>query len=532
MKIRFTDHAPRLSDTDSHRAHAAGLPNLPQRLLDRHRARVLRPGEAPVAAGMASPGSTIYRYDRVLLCHRLLADDALMTDVDNALGEIGVRLDHDAIARTDACRPHPVALRLTDEAAPGTVDAWAALQTLHGAVSAGRCATEITGRVRLDHLMVGSALTGVGMYGTGDDGGGWPNGSGPYVEQSTLSSGYLNRMPVEVIAPMPPRRERGALPGNRRPVIAVLDTGIVDGHPAFDVSDRACARDTFVVVDEELQDILEAIADPQSPVLHGTRDDPGVPGSLLGDLASHYGHGTFIAGIIRQLAPDAQVRSIRVMHNDGLVYENECVTALTTIADEVERARDGDPTAEPVDIVSLSFGYADETPGDVPEGGLAAVIRRLTGLGVPVVCAAGNFASDRPFYPAAFAATPGDGPPSAPVLSVGALNPNGTVAMFSNAGPWVACYATGAGLVSTVPYGVDGATGPAREVVGAGDPRESLDPDDFATGFAVWSGTSFAAPVVAARIAAAMLDSGLSLGRHDLDAAAHRVRDAIKTISG
>jgi hypothetical protein len=35
--------------------------------------------------------------------------------------------------------------------------------------------------------------------------------------------------------------------------------------------------------------------------------------------------------------------------------------------------------------------------------------------------------------------------------------------------------------------------------------RESIDPDDFTGGFALWSGTSFAAPTMAGRIAAKML---------------------------
>ena len=34
--------------------------------------------------------------------------------------------------------------------------------------------------------------------------------------------------------------------------------------------------------------------------------------------------------------------------------------------------------------------------------------------------------------------------------------------------------------------------------------REAIDPDDFRGGFGVWSGTSFAAPLLAGRLAASL----------------------------
>ena len=40
------------------------------------------------------------------------------------------------------------------------------------------------------------------------------------------------------------------------------------------------------------------------------------------------GHGSFIAGLIRQVVPDATVLSIRIMHGDGIVYEGDLLYAL------------------------------------------------------------------------------------------------------------------------------------------------------------------------------------------------------------
>ncbi len=40
---------------------------------------------------------------------------------------------------------------------------------------------------------------------------------------------------------------------------------------------------------------------------------------------------------------------------------------------------------------------------------------------------------------------------TASLISVGALNPDGGVSLFSNSGDWIACYSPGAALVSTLP---------------------------------------------------------------------------------
>ena len=54
-----------------------------------------------------------------------------------------------------------------------------------------------------------------------------------------------------------------------------------------------------------------------------------------------------------------------------------------------------------------------------------------------------------------------------------------------------------------MPTTYDAALEPSNEVRNArGELRTSLDLDDFSSGFGVWSGTSFAAPVFAGQLAA------------------------------
>jgi hypothetical protein len=62
--------------------------------------------------------------------------------------------------------------------------------------------------------------------------------------------------------------------------------------------------------------------------------------------------------------------------------------------------------------------------------------------------------------------------------------------------------------------------------------REALDPDDYRGGFAVWSGTSFAAPLLAAHLARSLLtlsaDPELGL---DLTGAAAATRRTIAALT-
>ncbi len=91
-----------------------------------------------------------------------------------------------------------------------------------------------------------------------------------------------------------------------------------------------------------------------------------------------------------------------------------------------------------------------------------------------------------------------------PLVSVGALNPNGlTDALFSNTGPWVRAWSPGAAVMSTMPSFQGGLEPVARTWV-EGRQRESIDPDDFRSGFGIWSGTSFSAPLLAGRLARAL----------------------------
>jgi Subtilase family len=156
-----------------------------------------------------------------------------------------------------------------------------------------------------------------------------------------------------------------------------------------------------------------------------------------------------------------------------------------------------------VDIVSLSLGAYDESSTGNPLPKMTKNIDELRSLGVLVVAAAGNDSTTRRFYPAALAARTQSGKNDLPVVSVGALNPNGTKAIFSNDSSWVHNWQPGVAIVSAYPPDVNGGRAPYRAVPTM--QREALDEDDFSSGLAVWDGTSFAAPLAAAELATIML---------------------------
>ncbi len=175
------------------------------------------------------------------------------------------------------------------------------------------------------------------------------------------------------------------------------------------------------------------------------------------------GHGTFIAGLVNQVAPGCRGRRPQGAGVGGRHRRGGHLPPIWS--------RCGSPTPTHT-ILNLSFGgYVPELPA--VDGGRHR--RASRSEGVVVVASAGNDGTCEPMFPAAL---PG-------VVSVGAVGPDGP-AFFTNYGPWVRACAPGVDLVSTF-FRFAG----AEPAVGS-----APDPDNF-DGWAIWSGTSFSGPVVA-----------------------------------
>ena len=215
------------------------------------------------------------------------------------------------------------------------------------------------------------------------------------------------------------------------------------------------------------------------------------------------GHATFIAGVIRQHAPSA-VLDVRTALRPGPVQEGAPRGEEWTMPLWDFAARLADYQDAGVSVINLSVGVA--THDGKPPLVLERAIAQLT-PSIVVVAAAGNHGADKlsPEKRAA-AGLPERGAPMFPaaldnVVAVGALATDGTAADFNPRGahgpetaPWIDTFAPGVDLVST--YLGDG----RREQVLVPGADGQLDARGF-TGWAKWSGTSFAAGVITAAAA-------------------------------
>ena len=177
------------------------------------------------------------------------------------------------------------------------------------------------------------------------------------------------------------------------------------------------------------------------------------------------GHGTAVAGIaaartdngtgIAGACADCRLVVGKVMDGDGVGYDSDIAQAITWAV------------RNDADVINLSLG------GRVESNILKQAVDYAAEEGVIVVAAAGNQGIGSREFPAAY--------PS--VVAVSSTDRNDERAPSSNFGSWVDVAAPGVGIVSTVPGG-----------------------------YGLWSGTSMAAPHVAAQ-AALLSASGMDAER-------------------
>jgi hypothetical protein len=264
-------------------------------------------------------------------------------------------------------------------------------------------------------------------------------------------------------------------PGSLCPAIEPEETGLTEPWPPQAPECKKKREVTVVVVDTGWNP--PSGTDPRTPWLHDVRGDDELNGPHLRPYA---GHGTFIAGVVRCMAPDTDVY-VEGFCIDGVggggVLESDMVVQL-------EEALTHDPQ-----VINLSAGC--RTRDDLPSTAFDTFWEtRLKGRDCVLVAAAGNDSWAAPFWPAA----------ADWAVGVGSLDRDGRISDFSNFGISADVYALGRNHVNAFPDG----TFTCHETPAKGDVRV------FSSGMARWSGTSFAAPVVAGLIAREISETGAS----------------------
>ena len=185
--------------------------------------------------------------------------------------------------------------------------------------------------------------------------------------------------------------------------VAIIDTGVDPGHPAFAGA---------LAPKNEWHDFYDDDADPT---------DVGVLGQ------GGYGHGSSTAGIVLQIAPKATILPLRALGPDG-------GGDVLSIARAIDWA-----VARGSNIINLSLGSTERSAA------IQDAITRANKVGVLVTASAGNENKKQLDYPAA------DASRSSGTVSVGSVNGGDVKSSFSNYGSTLELTAPGEEVYGPAP---------------------------------------------------------------------------------
>lgn len=253
-------------------------------------------------------------------------------------------------------------------------------------------------------------------------------------------------------------------PSERRPIVAVLDSGVDLNHP--ELQGNLWKNEAECSGKADSDDDKNQLNDD----CHGWNFTEDIKSVEARDPSDIDGHGTHIAGIIAALnngtgmvgvTPNALIMPVKVMRDSNSKSE---VQSSDAFALGIRYAVDNG-----ADVINMSLGW----PRSLETKALRDAVYYALGQGVPIIAAAGNNNSAEPLFPCAY-----DG-----VICVAASTIDGNFAGFSNFGGHVDTIAPGEGILGLNPI--------------------LLEPEFFSVhGFELRSGTSQAAPLVAGLVAA------------------------------
>jgi hypothetical protein len=268
---------------------------------------------------------------------------------------------------------------------------------------------------------------------------------------------------------------------------------VPDSEPLPDLPEPASKEESIVVA------VVDNGVDTGLGWFGGTVDQAdALPGPLTdGDrLRTFAGHGTFVAGTVldearRRREPGGwQVRVLSLVIGDanGYLTDADAAGAVDLVRRRVEQGGPATPS-----VVVLPWGGYTHDGAGLPL--VSAAVRALVALPAApaVTAAAGNDGMiDRVTYPASLK----------DVVAVAATTGAAAAADFTNRGWWVDASARGEELLGPFPV-----VGPVH-TTGVHQGDVSTDVHDLSTGWARWSGTSFAVARVAGVLAREIAEAG------------------------
>lgn len=220
----------------------------------------------------------------------------------------------------------------------------------------------------------------------------------------------------------PPQFEGPVSPPTTDVIVAIVDTGVDASHPLLA---GAAVLGGYAFVSCSGGDV------PCDTGPGESIDQVGV--GLVG------GHGTFVAGLVHLVAPEAAILPIKVMEPGG-------VSSGFQVAQGMQAAIDFSLLPENAGkrmVINVSLGTTS------PADPIADMIEVAQLNNILVVASAGNDGVEAKRYPAGFT-TGGDAVPGG-VVAVGATGNDDTLAAFSNYGSWLTLTAPGVDVKSITP---------------------------------------------------------------------------------
>ena len=264
-----------------------------------------------------------------------------------------------------------------------------------------------------------------------------------------LWNGYMAQPAVDLIQ-LPQLRDLTEAESFGTGVVAIIDTGVDPDHialqgalvPGYDfLLGQPGIASEWEALDPATRDQIKADLTASgdqsySTVIEGgaTTIDEASSTQIIADqsystvietqtLPSGFGHGTMVAGIVRLVAPNAQIMPIRVFNGDG-------VASLADIIEAIYWAVDNG-----ADVINMSFSVGATSRA------LERAIFAAKKAKVVLVTSAGNSATEALTYPAAYGE----------VIGVGSTNLQDEASAFTNTGPHVLLAAPGEGIVTLFP---------------------------------------------------------------------------------